>query len=136
MKKITLLLIIFFSITSLNATKAIEYNYKLLSLQTSIMQQEMDYSGKGIAEFPSEVLNMTDVKQLDLSNNKITNIPAAIQNLKYLTVLKLNGNKIYELPAVVSKLKFLKEIYLDREIWQYRLNEVKKITAARIILVG
>jgi Leucine-rich repeat (LRR) protein len=130
MKKITLLLLIIFSLPSLNF--AASFN----RVQTGITQQDMDYSGKGISEFPKEILNMTDLKQLDLSNNKITNVPADIQNLKYLMVLKLNGNKIYELPSVVSKLKFLKEIYLDREIWQYRINEVKKITSARVILVS
>ncbi|MBS1492549.1 MAG: leucine-rich repeat domain-containing protein [Bacteroidetes bacterium] len=120
----------------MNSTAASGACLSELKFSRSFSSQDLDFSGKGMKEFPKEVLGMTDVKTLDLSDNKLTNIPSEIQNLKYLTVLKLNGNKIYELPSVVSKLKFLKEIYLDREIWQYRLNEVKKITAARIILVG
>ena len=100
-----------------------------------LREEVMDYHGKGIELFPAEILEMTDLKQLDLSNNKITEVPTEIENLKSLMVLNLSGNKIYEMPDELSKLKFLKEIYLDREIWQYRLNEVKKLTSARIILV-
>lgn len=98
-------------------------------------EEVMDYHGKGIISFPFEILEMTALKQLDLSNNKLTEVPAEIKNLKSLRILNLNGNKIYGLPSDISRLKFLKEIYLDREIWQYRLSEVKKLTSARIILV-
>ena len=101
-----------------------------------INQVEMNYSGKSINKFPAEVFLMINLKQLDLSNNNLTELPKEIKNLKYLSVLNLSGNKIYDLPSEISRLKFLKEIYLDREIWQYRLSEVKKITSAKIYLIG
>ncbi|MBN8570897.1 MAG: leucine-rich repeat domain-containing protein [Ignavibacteria bacterium] len=97
---------------------------------------EMNYSGKGISKFPAEVFLMINLKQLDLSNNNLTELPKEIKNLKYLSVLNLSGNKIYDLPSEISRLKFLKEIYLDREIWQFRLSEVKKLTSAKIYLEG
>lgn len=96
---------------------------------------EIDFSNKGINKLPQELFTVTTLKQLDLSNNNLTELPSEIKNLKYLQVLKLNGNKIYELPAGISRLKFLKEIYLSREIWQYRLDEIRKLTSARIILI-
>ncbi|MBP9095237.1 MAG: leucine-rich repeat domain-containing protein [Ignavibacteria bacterium] len=104
--------------------------------KVEINQLEINYSGKGLNKFPEEVFAMTTLKQLDLSNNNLTELPKELKNLKHLSVLNLNGNKIYELPSDISRLKFLKEIYLDREIWQYRLSEVKKLTSAKIYLVG
>lgn len=135
MKKITLLLSVTFilMIAQHLSAKSIISEAGFLS---SLTQNDLDFSDKGIREFPKEILNMTEVEQLDLSNNKITTIPEDIQKLQHLRILKLGGNHIYELPAVISKLKFLKEIYLDRDVWQYRLTEIKKITSARIVLVG
>lgn len=99
-------------------------------------QVEINYSGKGIDKLPVEVFKMVNLKQLDLSNNKLSELPKEIKNLKYLSVLNLSGNEIYELPIEISRLKFLKEIYLNRDIWQHRLSEVKKLTNARIYLIG
>lgn len=114
-----------------------ESQTKMISdITKDVLSEEiMDYNGKGITLFPAEILRMVDLKQLDLSNNRISEVPAEIKNLKSLMILNLSGNKFYELPEELSRLKFLKEIYLDREIWQYRLSEIKKITSARIILV-
>lgn len=95
---------------------------------------EMDLHGKNLNKFPGEVFEMKDLKVLDLSNNNITEIPADIKNLENLTVLKLNGNKIYELPNEISRLKMLKEIHIDRFIWAFKMDEIKKLTNAKIIL--
>lgn len=142
MKKITTLILILPCLILINLASAqtIVKNESQTKVKTDITkdvlsEEVMDYHGKGITLFPAEILEMTDLKQLDLSNNKLTEIPAELKNLKSLMVLNLSGNKIYEMPEELSRLKFLKEIYLDREIWQYRLSEIKKITGARIILV-
>ena len=107
-----------------------------INTKNEINQLEINYSGKGLNKFPEEVFTMANLKQLDLSNNNLTQLPKEIKNLKNLSVLNLSGNGVYELPIEISRLKFLKEIYLDREIWQYRLSEVKKLTSAKIYLVG
>lgn len=142
MKKITSLLLIILCLALSNIVTAQNLfavyvgksnSGKITQERTDV--QEMDFSNKGMNALPSGLFAMTSLKQLDLSNNKLTELPCEIKNLKTLTVLKLNGNKIYELPAEISRLKFLKEIYLSREIWQYRLDEIKKQTSARIILV-
>jgi len=96
---------------------------------------EIDLSSKNITILPIEIFLMKNLQSLDLRNNYITALPEEIKNLQELKVLKLNGNNIYELPFDISRLKFLKEIYLDYNIWSYRLREVKAVTNARIILV-
>lgn len=96
---------------------------------------ELDLGYRDINTFPSEIFEMKNLQSLDLSNNYLTAVPKEIKNLQDLKVLKLNGNNIYELPSEISRLKFLKEIYLDYFIWQYRIDELKALTDARIILI-
>lgn len=95
-----------------------------------------DYRNKDLKKFPEEILKFTNLSELDLSGNNISELPKSIKKLNCLRILRLNGNKIYSLPFELKKLKFLKEIYLERDIWQYRLEEVKKLTSAKIFLVG
>jgi len=96
---------------------------------------EMDLHGRNLSAFPTDLLEMISLKVLDLSDNNITELPFEIKKLQYLSVLKLNGNKISELPKEISRLKMLKEIYLDRHQWCFKVNELKKLTNAKIILV-
>ncbi len=142
MKKIILSLLLAFFFTFSNLAQAqnlfaayiVKSNYVKILTETTDAQ-EMDFSNKAINTLPAELFSMSSLKQLDLSNNKLSGLPFEIKNLKNLQVLKLNGNKIYELPSEISRLKFLKEIYLSRDVWQYRLDEVRKLTSARIILI-
>jgi len=135
--KLTLSFLIVINIASAQTIAKTDSEDKIKqgNIKNDVNQLEVDYSGKEINKFPAEVLAMTDLKQLDLSNNNLTELPKEIKSLKYLSVLNVSGNKIYELPSEISRLKFLKEIYLDRVIWQYRLNEVKRLTSARVIFV-
>ena len=134
MKKITLTLALCFGIIiKLAAAQSVNYAG---AITIDSKAEEFIFSGKGVTNIPAEVFSMKNLKELDLSCNCISEIPSSIKNLSSLTKLNLSGNKIYELPAEISRLKFLKEIYLDRDIWRYRLEEVKKLTHARIILVG
>lgn len=96
---------------------------------------ELNLSLKDINTMPVEVFEMKNLQVLDISNNYLSALPAEIKNLKELKVLMLYGNNIFELPLEISRLKFLKEIYLDYNIWCYRLDEVRTLTNARIILV-
>lgn len=96
---------------------------------------ELNLSLKDINTLPAEVFEMKNLHILDISNNYLSAVPVEIKNLKELKVLMLYGNNIYELPLEISRLKFLKEIYLDYSIWCYRLEELRTLTNARIILV-
>ncbi len=96
---------------------------------------ELNLSLKDINTLPVEVFEMKNLHILDISNNYLNAVPVEIKNLKELKVLMLYGNNIYELPLEISRLKFLKEIYLDYYIWCYRLEELRTLTNARIILV-
>lgn len=112
-------------------------NHELINSQSSpSAETTADYSNKELKDFPEEILQFKNLSELDLSGNALTSLPKAIKKLRHLKILRINGNKIYSLPAELKRLKFLKEIYIEREIWQYRLEEVKKLTSAKIFLVG
>lgn len=96
---------------------------------------ELKLSGKEIKTLPGEIFEMENLKVLDISNNELDELPSEIKNLKNLKILIMNGNNLYELPEELSRLKFLKEIYLDYSIWCFRVNEIKKVTKAKIFLV-
>ncbi len=95
---------------------------------------ELELSSKDIKILPPEIFEMTNLQILDLSYNELSELPKEIKHLQNLRILKLNGNDIYELPEEITRLKFLKEIYLDYNTWYCRLNEVRKITNAKIYL--
>lgn len=68
-----------------------------------------DYSGKGLTEFPKEVLNQKDIVVLNLSNNNLTGaIPAEIKNLTNLEELNLSNNNMTGIPAEIGQMKKLR----------------------------
>jgi len=139
MKKLLLLSLFVISITILSGLSSAQGNDSDMKSSGNIYNitqaEEMDLHGKNLSVFPAEVLEMKNLRILDLSNNQISTIPVEIKNLKNLSVLKLNGNKICSLPEGISRLKMLKEIYLDHYYWCFRIDEIRKITDAKIILV-
>jgi hypothetical protein len=116
--------------------KAGNYEIKITQNSPAAETTFADYSNKELKDFPVEILRFKNLTELDLSGNELTTLPKSIKKLSRLKILRINGNKIYSLPDELHRLKFLKEIYLDREIWQYRLEEIKKLTSAKIFLVG
>jgi len=94
----------------------------------------LDLSNYGLNEIPSDVFNLINLETLILKNNNITEIPADIRKLYCLKMLDLTNTNIQELPDEISQLNQLKEIHLSYEIWQYRVDKVRKITRAAIIL--
>lgn len=95
---------------------------------------EIDLSSSDLNSVPEIVFQMTSLETLDLRNNPISKLPREIRNLQNLRVLNLAGTTIEELPDELSQLRHLKEIHLKCEQWQLRLDEVKRITKARIVL--
>ncbi len=69
----------------------------------------IDLSGKGLTEFPREILSRKGVKKLILSNNRIKSLPAEIGELTDLEELYLDGNDLSgALPAEIRKMSELK----------------------------
>ncbi len=54
----------------------------------------LNLKGRGLTEFPNELLHQKEITNLNLENNKISKIPEWIQDLTNLKVLYLNDNAI------------------------------------------
>jgi len=65
-----------------------------------------------IASIPAEISKMTNLKKLNLSNNKLTDLPAEIGTLGNLETLKLANNPLESLPAELANCKNLKSLVL------------------------
>lgn len=65
-----------------------------------------------IASIPPEISKMTSLEKLDLSGNKLTALPPEIGMLANLKTLKLNNNPLESLPAELSNCTKLKTLSL------------------------
>lgn len=65
-----------------------------------------------IASIPAEISKMTNLKKLDLSNNQLTALPAEIGTLANLETLKLTNNPLESLPEELSNCTKLKSLVL------------------------
>lgn len=74
---------------------------------------ELHLSGRGLTDFPLEVLRLPSLKVLDLSHNLIRNLPEAIAELPCLEALNLRSNQLRELPATMGELRALQRLELD-----------------------
>jgi Leucine-rich repeat (LRR) protein len=95
---------------------------------------EINLNSKNLSSVPEIVFQMKSLEALDLSNNPIETIPVDIRKLQYLRVLDLTGTNVDELPEEISELIHLQEIHLDYVRWESKLDKVRKITHAAIIL--
>jgi len=65
-----------------------------------------------IESIPADISKMTNLKKLDLSGNQLTALPAEIGTLANLETLKLNNNPLESLPAELSNCSNLKSLSL------------------------
>ena len=65
-----------------------------------------------LTEFPMELLEFKEMKELDLSVNKLTSIPREIGQLINLQKLSLAENKLTSIPIEIGQLTNIKELYL------------------------
>lgn len=71
----------------------------------------LDYSNKGLTQFPKEILSKTDTTSLNLSHNGLTgSLPAEIKNLTSLQTLDVSYNNMSGIPAEIGQMHSLKII--------------------------
>src|SRR5690606_26700805 len=54
---------------------------------------EIDFSNKGLSEFPKEILKCKNLVSLNLADNGIIRLPIALAQFKHLESLNLSGNQ-------------------------------------------
>jgi Leucine-rich repeat (LRR) protein len=94
----------------------------------------LEINGSSLKVIPPEVFKLSELEELNVNSSGITSLPSDIKKLYNLRVLNLGNTSISELPEEIRWLKHLKEIHLPFSFWGFRLDEVRKITNANIIL--
>lgn len=68
---------------------------------------------KKLTEFPMEILQFVNLRELYLNGNRITELPKEIGKLSNLEVLNVAKNKLKGLPSEIGDLKNLQKLYLN-----------------------
>jgi internalin A len=73
---------------------------------------ELDLSGLGLIELPSEIGNLNSLQKLYLNENSLTSLPPEISRLANLQILGLRGNELTSLLPEIGKLGNLQALGL------------------------
>lgn len=94
----------------------------------------LDYSGKGLTQFPKEILDRTDVVSLDLSNNQLSGaLPAEIRHMTGLKVLDVSNNRMTGIPAEIGQLKNLRALNYNNNRLSGLPMELGNLTQLQIL---
>ncbi len=126
---ITAVVIFMLSLNIYSQESSGEFDYTK-SIHSTVLTVNMVNS----AEIPADLFKLNSLEELTITGNEVTVIPVDIKKLILLRVLDLSGTRVDVLPVELSQLRHLQEIHLNYEVWQYRLDEVKKVTRAKIVL--
>ncbi|MBI4781817.1 MAG: leucine-rich repeat domain-containing protein [Oscillatoriophycideae cyanobacterium NC_groundwater_1537_Pr4_S-0.65um_50_18] len=74
---------------------------------------ELDLSGKGLTDLPSEIAQLTNLTVLNLFFNQIPAVPDSIAQLTNLTKLNLSGNQITAILDSIAQLTNLTDLNLS-----------------------
>lgn len=118
--------------------------------------EDLDLSFENISEFPSEIGNLYNLKELiaidsrlislpveignlknliklDLCDNYLISLPSEIGNLKFLTKLNLRNNKLTSLPPEIGKLMNLSELRLYGNMLTSLPSEIENLTNLKVL---
>jgi Leucine-rich repeat (LRR) protein len=88
-------------------------------------------AGRGLKEFPVEILKFKNLIRLNLANNNITEIPSWIVKLTNLQKLEVRSNKLKNLPESVFYLPSLKEL----DLWGNQINAFPHLSINKTIVL-
>jgi small GTP-binding protein len=80
----------------------------------------LDLDSCRLTQFPTEILELTNLTHLDLRRNQLTTFPETIGELTKLTTLILGRNQLTVVPEAIGKLINLTKLYL----WENELTIV------------
>ncbi len=99
---------------TLDAQKVYKSMQEALQHPDSVFR--LDLSRKKLKEFPVEVFQLKELRELNLGRNDIEQIPDLIYQLPNLQRLYLNNNRLKALPQRIGTLKNLELLQLDRNL--------------------
>ncbi len=129
--KISALLFLIFFFLTVNTSSQERSGLIEAGLNNTVVL-DIDIKSGGL--IPEEIFTYINLEELKISGNENTILPENIKKLTSLQILDLSSVQVNELPGELSQLRHLREIHLNYELWQYRLDEVRRITRAQIIL--
>jgi Leucine-rich repeat (LRR) protein len=95
----------------------------------------LSYCDLTTPDLPSEIWNLTNLKQLNLDGNQITTLPHEIINLRHLEELSLWSNALEVLPVEVCHLKQLRRLMLYHNRLKVLPLELAQLTNLRLLQV-
>lgn len=110
------------------------------AMRTPEKVETLILSKKKYKEFPTEILQFTNLRVLDLSKNKIQYLPEEITSLANLEELILNRNDIRALPKDLGEMPNLRKLdlwsnYVDELPVSFHDNKTLKLLDMRGIVV-
>ena len=70
---------------------------------------DLDLTGCGLEELPTEVCELTRLEKLNLGGNNLADLPDAFSALVSLRILFFLGNAFRAIPAVIGRLPALEQ---------------------------
>jgi len=118
MKKVFILLLLIYPGLLTNAQVLNDTNYIYRSMASAMQNPDkvfkLNLSKKQLKEFPTEIFQFKNLRDLNLSHNKITSLPKEIGTLENLERLNLSSNKLDSLPQEIGNLSNLVYLGLNR----------------------
>lgn len=88
----------------------------------------LDLSYIGLEQIPSEIGQLTHLKELELSHNCLTSLPEELVSLKRLRYLGAAHNQLHTLPAELSLLQQLDECQLSHNALETMPGGLERLT--------
>ncbi|KAK6367115.1 hypothetical protein LTR64_007975 [Lithohypha guttulata] len=100
----------------------------LAQFESLVARPRLYLSNNLIREFPTPILELSNLRLLSIRQNKLTRLPPGIRNLTKLETLNISGNRLQHLPVEVLDLMAhhrLSELHSEPNPWMwYSTNHV------------